>query len=150
MDDVVEIDEVIAAEQGVDLGLAGGVPPHKPPEGRGLIGRVVIDVHPGVLRTPGPDEVDHAPKHLGLLGVSHGPPRPVLRRAGGIDGHHPEEILATAFNREWIAFEIEEDIAGVRLGQPLQPLALDHWTKLMKRRQEATRRELDLRLIAHA
>ena len=147
---MIEVDKVVAAEEGIDLALTRGMPAHQPPEGRGLVGRIVIHVHPRVFPAAGLDEVDDVAKCLGLRCVSHGPPRPILRRAGCIHGRYPEEILTPAVDREGITLKIEEDIAGVRLGQPLQALALDHWTKLIERRQKAARRELNLRLIPHS
>ena len=148
--DAVEVDEVTATEESIDLGLARGMPAHQSPESGRLIGRVVIDMHPRMLPAPGLDEVDDAPKRLGLLGVSHGPPRLIPILAGRIDGDHAEEILAAAFDREGVAFEIEEHVTRVRLGQPQQALALDHGPKLMERRRQAARGELHFGLIPHA
>ena len=56
-DDPVEVDHGPAAEQAVDLVLAGGVTAHQPLQGRRLVRREVVDVRSGYCHEPGHEEV---------------------------------------------------------------------------------------------
>ena len=95
------------------------------------------------------DEVDHRFEGLLLFGVGQRPPGAIDGLARGVERDDAEEILAPAFGRERVAFEVEEDVAGGGLGQELEALVFFEGPKFVERGFEAARFELDPRLVAH-
>ena len=87
-DDAVEVDEDLAAEEVVELALAGAVAAHQPLERGDLVGRVVVDVQVGVAREPLVHEVDEGLERdpLGLVVVRVERRRSCRRRRGSPRG----------------------------------------------------------------
>ena len=122
-DDAVEVDEPAGAQQPVDLVLARRVPAHQPLERGRLVGRVVVDVHPGVGLPRRRDQVDDRLEGGPLLGVGERPEPAVDGRSGVVERHDAEQVLAPALAGERVALEVEEHVAGRRLREPRQPQA---------------------------
>ena len=86
-DDGVEVDQPLAAEQRVDLVDAGAVALGEAFEDGGLVGRVVVDVHAGVVRPGGHQVIDGMLEGPALGGRIVRPPGREL--VGGV-GDAPE------------------------------------------------------------
>ncbi len=113
-DDAVEVDEDLAAEEVVELALAGAVAAHQPLERGDLVGGVVVDVQVGVAREPLVHEVDERLERdpLGLVVVR------VERLEVAVDVEDPPEVLERAVGvPERVALEVEEEVAGRGVGQ---------------------------------
>ncbi len=113
-DDAVEVDEDLAAEEVVELALAGAVAAHQPLERGDLVGGVVVDVQVGVAREPLVHEVDEGLERdpLGLVVVR------VERLEVAVDVEDPPEVLERAVGvPERVALEVEEEVAGRGVGQ---------------------------------
>ena len=116
--DLVEVDEHLAAQQVVELGLTGAVAAHHPPERRDLVLRVVVDVQVGVLREPGVHLVDERLEGRALPVVVGRPPHGELVVRVGLA---PEVLEAARVVPERVALEVEEEIARRRIGQQREP-----------------------------
>ena len=117
-DDPEEIDEHLAAQQVVELGLARAVLAHQPLQRRPLVRRVVVDVHPGVPRAPLLDQVEKPLEALLLLRAVERPDDVVLRHAVVVEVDPAEQVLEPARRLvPGIALEVEPDVARARLGQ---------------------------------
>ncbi len=115
--DGVEVDEDLVSQQLVELGLAGGVLPDEPLEGRRLVGRVVVDVHVGEALPPLGEPVEQPGRQTALLGEVMGPELDEL----SLTGPDAREVLpARAPLGPRVALEVEVDVALVGLGQHLQ------------------------------
>ena len=132
-DGPVEIDEDPAAQQLVDLLLAGAVAPRETLHCGRLVGRVVVDVQVRVRFEPVADEVDErlegAPLGAGGDGAFLDRPEGVERwlpvgvRADRLDD--AEEVVDAVDllgAEERVALDIEEEVARRRLGQHEQSL----------------------------
>ena len=107
--DLEQVDEDLAAEEVVELGLARAVAPHEPAKRGDLVGRVVVDVQVGVALEPLVDEVDELLERgaLGVVVVR------VQRREVAVDVEDPPEVLEPALGvPERVALEVEEEVAG--------------------------------------
>ena len=116
-DDGVEVDEHVVAQEVVDLVLARGVLDRQRPELGRLVRGVVEDVHAGVLGA----KLDHAvdePLERRLLGV--GVVRPDALVAGACAPPAPQ-VLDAAVADVGVALEVEEDVAGARVGKQRVP-----------------------------
>ena len=109
----MQVDEDAAAQQPVDVVLAGRVAAHQALDRGGLVGAVVVDVEAGVLLPARHDGVDEALEHA-LLPRRLERPRRVVVAAAVRDA---EQVLEPAVGREEVAFEVEEHVAVRRLGQ---------------------------------
>ena len=144
-DHAVEVDEDPAAQQPVDLVLAGRVAAHQALGGGGLVGAVVVDVEPGMLLPPRHDAVDEALERRFLARRVEGPVG-VVR---AVPGRGAEQVLQAAVRRERVSFEVEEDIARRRPGQRRESLArLDRRDELVDAVAFAPRLVLHPRLLA--
>ena len=108
-DDAVEVDEHLAAQEVVELGLARAVAAHHPPQRRDLVLRVVVDVHVRVLGEPRVDEVDEPLEGRLLLLAARRPQR--LERVVAV-AEAPEVLEAALGVPERVALEVEEEVAG--------------------------------------
>ena len=108
-DDAVEVDEHLAPQEVVELGLARAVAAHHPPQRRDLVLRVVVDVHVRVLREPRVDEVDELLERRLLLLAARRPQR--LERVVAV-AEAPEVLEAALGVPERVALEVEEEVAG--------------------------------------
>src|SRR5205823_1808862 len=103
-----------AAQEVVELDLARAVAAHEAAERRDLVRGVVVDVQVRVPREPLVDEVDERLERdaLGVVVVR------VQRREVAVDVEDPPEVLEAALAvPERIALEVEEEVAGGRIGQ---------------------------------
>ena len=121
----VQVDEDVAAQQLVHLGLAGAVAPGEALHGRRLVRGVVVDVHPRVAAQPVHREVDEglerAPLGAGRdLAVLDRPERVESRRVWIARGvtfgrfDHAEEVVDTVALRravERVPLDVEEEVA---------------------------------------
>ena len=108
-DDAVEVDEHLAPQEVVELGLARAVAAHHPPQRRDLVLRVVVDVHVRVLGEPRVDEVDEPLEGRLLLLAARRPQR--LERVVAV-AEAPEVLEAALGVPERVALEVEEEVAG--------------------------------------
>ncbi|CAH0270432.1 hypothetical protein SRABI128_03378 [Microbacterium sp. Bi128] len=114
---------------------------------RGLVRRVVVDVHLGELLAPHRHEVEEALEGGAFLVEGVGPQRAVA--LAGVDP--AEEVIdapvrAVALGVERIALEVEEQVAVVRTGKDAERLGRDHLERrndVLPRRPVA-RRALEL------
>ena len=113
LDDPVEVDQDLAAQQAVNLSLARAVSAHQALERRGLIGRVVVDVHVGVRVQARDDQVDEVLERLLLPRAVVCPDR--LEAAGMVE--HAEEVFQPLVLRPGVALHVEEEVGIGRLGQ---------------------------------
>ena len=112
--DLEQVDEDAAAQQVVDLRLAGAVAAHQPAQRGDLVGGVVVDVHVGVLAQARVDEVDERLERGLLARVVVGPERrEVVVRVE----HAPEVLEAPVLVPERVALDVEEEVAGRGVGQ---------------------------------
>ncbi len=155
-----QVDQHPAAQEAVHRVLAGRVAAHQPLQGGRLVGGVVVDVHPGMGLEPGEDEIDQLLECPLLPGQSH------VARAVGVEGpdgrelpggvHQAEQVVDAVLERVRVAFEVEEQVARVRLRQDGQPaFGVDGRTRwrdeqLVDRLPQAATLDLDPRLLAHA
>ena len=146
----IEVNEAFGAEHLVQLLLARRVSTHQPLEGRRLIRGVVIDVHRFVLLRRLHNEIDYRLEGLALIVFIECPEASVDRRAVRLNRHHAEEVFAPSLSGKEIALEIEEHIAGRRLGQSTQPFPNLAGPKFIKGRRLAARVELDAGLLANS
>ena len=114
--DPIEVDEHLAAEQLVELGLARPVLAHQALERRPLIRRVVVDVHAGEPAAALVDQVEQA-LEPGALGIAvERPDAVVLRDAVVVEVEPAEQVLEAAPGLvPGVALEVEPDVAGRRL-----------------------------------
>src|SRR5207247_1332141 len=113
-DALEQVDEDAAAEQVFELGLARSVTAHQPAERGDLVGRVVVDVHVGVFAEPRAHEVDERLKRGALARVVVR----MQRREVAVGVEDPPEVLeAPLLVPERVALEVEEEVAGRRIGQ---------------------------------
>ena len=144
-DDAVEVDEDLAAEEVVELALAGAVAAHQPLERGDLVRRVVVDVQVGVAREPLVHEIDEGLERdpLGLVVVR------VERLEVPVDVEDPPEVLERAVRvPERVALEVEEEVAGRGVRQEREAgfrLRLDQLVDVLA---AFARVELELRLLA--
>ncbi len=117
LDHLVEIDEDAAAEQVVHLGLARSVAAHQAAQRRDLVLRVVVDVQGGVLDEPGVHAIDEALERPPLARVVIGPQR--VEAPADVE-HAPEVLERALLVPERVAFDVEEQVAGRRVGQQRQ------------------------------
>ena len=107
----------------------------------------MVDVEGGVLLPPRHDVVDEAPEHA-FLARRVERPGPVVVAVAVRDA---EQVLEPATRRENVAFEVEEHVAGRRLGQRREPLVgLDRRDELVDAAILAPRVVLHPRLLADA
>ena len=143
-DDLVEVDEDLAAEQVVELLLARPVLAGEPLQRGDLVGGVVVDVHRGVGGAALADQVDHALDGAPLLRAVVRPER--TERPGGVDD--PPEVLEPAAGLpERVALDVEEEVAVARRRQQLEPargLGREHLPRVPVR----ARGDLHRRLVA--
>ena len=117
----VQVDEPLAAQQLVELGLARAVSAGQPCERGPLVGRVVVDVH---ARVGFPAAHQLVEQVLGELLLPLGVVRPEPGE-GAVAVPQAREVLpAAAVVGPGVALEVEVDVAGTGLGQPLQAPAL--------------------------
>ncbi len=138
-----QIHETFAAQQPIELVGPRRKTPHQPLERRGLVGRVVIHVHAGMLGPPRLDEVHHLLEGALLFGV-------VVRPPAAVFAPHPgaEQVLTPALARVGRTLEVQEDVAGRRLRQPAQPLRRHHRQQLVDGLPHRALLMLHARLIA--
>ena len=117
-DHAVEVNEDAAAQQPVDLVLAGRVAAHQALDGGGLVGAVVVDVKAGVLLPARHDNVDEALEHAPFARLVERPRRVVV----AIAVRDAEQVLEPVVRREDVPLEVEEYVAVLRLGQRREPL----------------------------
>ena len=116
--DGVEVDEGLAAQQLVELGLAGAVARRHPRQGTALVRRVVVDVHAGVRPPPREEVVDEILREPLLRRVVVRPPRHERARAIA----QPREILdPPPADGPRVALEVEVDVGRIRLRQQPEP-----------------------------
>ena len=113
-DDLVEVDEDLAAEQVVELLLARPVLAREPLQLGDLVGGVVVDVHRGVGGAALAEQVDHSLDGPPLLRAVVRPER--AERAGGVDDS-PEVLEPAAGLPERVALDVEEEVAVARRRQ---------------------------------
>jgi hypothetical protein len=122
-DHLVQVDEHLAPEDAVDLGLAGVVAAGEPLEHRSLVGGVVVHVQVGVAVEPLDHEVDEALEGVALAGRVVAPEAGVGR--GGTVGpgrlHDAEEVLEAVLAGPRVALDVEEQVAGRRGREGCQP-----------------------------
>ena len=106
-DHPVQVDEDAAAQQPVDLFLAGGVAAHQALDRGRLVGAVVVDVEARILPPARRDAVDETLERTLLGGFIERPAAVV----SAVPIRGSEEVLEPAARREGIAFEIEEEVA---------------------------------------
>ena len=116
------------AQQRVELGLAGAVPPGQPLEGGLLVGRVVVDVCARVGGQPAGQLVEQVAGQRRLLVVVVRPPGAEPSAAVP----EPGEVLpALAVVGERVALEVEVDVAVARRRQAQQPAVGLGWQQLV-------------------
>src|SRR2546429_6162931 len=94
--DAEEVDEHLAAQQVVELGLARAVLAHQPLQRGALVRRVVVDVHPREARAALADQVEEPLKALLLLRAVERPNLVVLRDAVVVEVDPAEQVLEPA------------------------------------------------------
>ena len=111
----IQVHEDPPAQELVHLRLAGGVAPGQPLHGRGLVGRVVIDVHARVRRPAIHDEVDAVLERL-----------PLGRRRHRAVGDRPERVKRRVARgvRQSRLDEAEEIVDAVNLVGSEERIAL--------------------------
>src|SRR5215831_16630556 len=65
-------------------------------------------------------------------------------------GHDAEQVLAPAFDREVVALEVKEDVAGAWRRQAAESFTFGDLAQLVERRRTVARFELKTRLLAHS
>src|SRR5437016_11538416 len=118
----MQIDQDSAAQQAVDRVLTRGVATHQPFQRGRLIGGVVVDVGGGVVIQARDDEIDQFLERAllarkGKLAIAI--PRPE-RMVVPTVVQDAEQVVETILERVWISLDVEEQIAGRRLGQRRQ------------------------------
>ena len=98
----------------------------------------MIDVHRFVLTQRRDDEINHSFECLAFLLIGEGPEAAVDGRTGGIERDQSEQVFTSTFGSEGIALEIEEHVAGRRLGQTQQSLLFLELTQFVNRGHLAT------------
>ena len=117
--DGVQVDEPLAAQQLVELGLAHAVPPGQPLERGRLVGRVVVDVHARV-GAPAGGSARRAGRGSAPPPRSWSCAHQVLKPSAAVP--EPGEVLpALAVGGERVALEVEVDVAVARRRQAQQP-----------------------------
>ncbi len=111
--DLVQIHQLVHAQQVVDLCLARGVHGHQLLDRRRLVGRVVIDVRIGMAVQPRHDVIDEGLEGQLLFAAVMRPERHEALVAV-IDDVQSEQVLQPAFLQR-IAFHVEEHVARVGL-----------------------------------
>ena len=71
----------------------------------------MVDVHVRMRSDGGIDEIDHCLEGRALVGVAEAPVRVVFGLAVSVESDETEQIFASAFEGDVVAFEIEEDVA---------------------------------------
>ncbi len=122
LDDAVEVDEHLLAQEVVHLLLAGAVLAHQPRQRRALVGGVVVDVQAGAPPPALDDPVDEALERRPLAVPVPPPQRVVDDLTGVVPVAVAEQVLEPARGLvEGVALHVEPDVSLVRLGQ--QPKA---------------------------
>ena len=143
----MEVDEHAAAQQPVDLVLAGRVAAHQALDGGGLVGTVVVDVEAGMLFPVRHDVVDEALERALLARRVECPRRVVV----AVAVRDAEQVLEPAVRCEGVPFEVEEHVAVRRLWQRREPLVgLDRRDEFVDAAALVPRLVLHPRLLADA
>ena len=149
---LVQVHQHPAPQQAVYLVLAGRVALHQPLQGGRFIGRVVVDVHPGIAIQPRDDQVDELLEGRLLVGAIMPPDRSVDGRPlDFFDG--AEEIFQPAVERPRIRLDVEEEVEGRRLrqgGQATTGLAVTWRDELLEQLARPATRELEPSLFPDA
>ncbi|CAG6996306.1 hypothetical protein PICSAR164_02549 [Mycobacterium avium subsp. paratuberculosis] len=123
----IQVDQCPAAQQFVDLVLAHPVAAGQPQQRGLLVRRVMVDVHVGAAPAPVGHQRQKVGERLAFLGPVVRPQRPEPARRPGFED--PEQVFQTPFaavgGPQRVAFEVEEQITGVGLGQQRQRLRID-------------------------
>ncbi len=108
----MQVDEDLAPEEVVHLGLSRGVLGHEPLERARLRAGEVIDVHVGIPLELRVDQVHQALERPPLAVAIVGPER-LVPRLGAVEQEHAEEVLEPACGlEERVTLEIEDDVTG--------------------------------------
>ncbi len=121
---------------------------HQPLERGLLVLGVVVDVQVGPPLEPRDDEVDHRFERDLLLRVVVAPEGVEHRRAALVDLDDAEEVLEPLVTDERVALEVEEQVAGGRLGQEAQPAVGLRLEQFVGALPGATLDDLEPRLLA--
>ena len=151
LDDAVEVDQHLLAQEVVDLLLPRSVLAGEAGQGRALVRGVVVDVHPRVLRTARDDPVDELLERDALVVAVSPPHRVVDDLAGVVAEAVAEEVLEPARGLvERMALHVEPDVARVGRGQQPEAALLLVGEELEQVAVFAPPSQLQLGLVAGA
>ena len=131
LDDAVEVDEHVVAQEVVHLLLARAVLAHEAAQRRALVGGVVVDVRAGIAAPALDHPVDEALEDLALA-VAVARPRGLVAHGAVLVAVAPAEQVLEPARRlvERMALEVEPDVAevGLREQPEAAPLLAGRWS----------------------
>ena len=146
---LMQVDEQTMAQPVVHPLLARCVAAHQPLDGRRLVVIEVVDVQVWIRGPARLDKVNECFERLLLLRRVERPPRPVLPRAVAAPGN-AQQIFQARRAGIPVAFDIEIQIAGRRLGQATEAVLRQQFQQFEYRRVRVAPRHLHPRLFANA
>src|ERR1700733_12078730 len=144
----MQIHETPTAQQLVQLRSARGMARRQPFEGRGLVGAEVVNIGTGVLLHASQRKVDEGLQGSLLLASMQRPTLVEFDASVLVLDAHAGEVLQPVRGNEWVALEVEEDVADRRLRQPCQSMAWFKRECLSLRHVGTTAGHLQSRLLS--